>query len=241
MTFQFSKLCPSFAMFASLPQCSRVNRPRIVAGACQQGIFDLLIGVCQVAQEETCPPRRNEERSYPSLIISFASCQIPWKIWRFCETSKKILGKHGKKIWEHSPSDDYQWRFIAGKIHLNDNVPIWPPLMTPEGKNVGICMVVRAAIREPAFTQQAIRNPTVHRLISTNLAKQGVQPQYISGRKNARSCKEPNGSYISSGRETLSNSLAFHLIGNMDIQSSFSPSNYHGIGLKYHSNISWQF
>jgi hypothetical protein len=103
------KLYPNSARFAHHlrclhhSQCSRVNRPRIVAGACQQGIFDLMIGVCQVAQQETCPPRRNEERSYPSLIISFASCQIPWKIWRFCETSKKILGKHGNKIWEHPP------------------------------------------------------------------------------------------------------------------------------------------
>jgi hypothetical protein len=85
---------------------------------------------------------------------------------------RKSLGNMGTK-YGNTHHNDYQWRFIAGKIHLNVNFPIWPPLMTPEGKNVGICMVVRAAIREPAFTQQAIRNPTVHRLISTNLAKRG--------------------------------------------------------------------
>ena len=51
-------------------------------------------------------PELNQLRKLPNPMknMEVLCKENPWETWE-------------QNIWEHPPSDDYQWRFIAGKIH----------------------------------------------------------------------------------------------------------------------------
>lgn len=84
--------------------------------ACQQGIFDLLIGICQVAQEETGAPRIK--------FIRISSVGNHHEIRDFLYEKMQLLRKHGIGNWKENIGtstyhDSKSKLLIARKIHPN--------------------------------------------------------------------------------------------------------------------------